>query len=64
METTEKPTVPYPCPTFADKNEPSAALALLALGVKLRYNLRSLRAELIQMTDSESQLSVGHPDLL
>ena len=38
-------------PTFPDKHEPSAALALYALGVELRYNLRSHRAELQQLSD-------------
>ena len=35
-------------PAFPDKNEPSTSIALSALGVSLRYNLRSQRAELSQ----------------
>ena len=35
-------------PAFPDKNEPSTSIALSALGVGLRYNLRSQRAELNQ----------------
>ena len=35
-------------PNLPDKHEPSAARALKALGVELRYNLRSQRAELLQ----------------
>ena len=35
-------------PAFPDKNEPSTSIALSALGVSLRYNLRSQRAELNQ----------------
>ena len=38
-------------PTFPDRHEPSAALALFALEVALRYNLRSQRAELSQSSD-------------
>ena len=35
-------------PPFPDKNEPSASIALSALGVSLRYNLRTQHAELNQ----------------
>ena len=35
-------------PPFPDKNEPSTSIALSALGVSLRFNLRSQRAELNQ----------------
>ena len=38
-------------PTFADRHEPSMALALFAVGVELRHNLRSQRAELFQLED-------------
>ena len=38
-------------PAFPDKHEPSAAIALLALGVELRFNLRTQRAEVIQSSD-------------
>ena len=45
------PSAPPTMPAFPDKHEPSAALALYALGVELRYNLRSHRAELFQSSD-------------
>ena len=38
-------------PTFPDRHEPSVALALFALEVALRWNLRSQRAELSQSSD-------------
>ena len=45
------PSAPPTLPAFPDKHEPSAALALYAVGVELRYNLRSHRAELFQVSD-------------
>ena len=45
-------------PAFPDKNEPSASIALSALGVSLRYNLRTQRAELNQ---SEAATIKGAP---
>ena len=55
---TEKRSIPPPpteptegTPTFLDRHEPSAALALFAVGVQLRFNLRSQRAELVQLAD-------------
>ena len=54
---TEKRSIPPPTeptegtPTFLDRHEPSAALALFAVGVQLRYNLRTQRAELVQLAD-------------
>ena len=38
-------------PTFPDRHEPSMALALFALEVALRWNVRSQRAELSQSSD-------------
>ena len=55
---TEKSSIPppteptaAPAPTFLDRHEPSAALALFAVGVQLRYNVRTQRAELVQLAD-------------
>ena len=55
---TEKRSIPPPpteptegTPTFLDRHEPSAALALFAVGVQLRYNVRTQRAELVQLAD-------------
>ena len=45
-------------PAFPDKNEPNTSIALSALGVGLRYNLRSQRAELNQ---SEAATIEGAP---
>ena len=47
-----------PVPVFPDKHAPSAAMALFALKVALRYNLRSQRAELLQ---SENDAIPGAP---
>ena len=47
-------TPPALRPVLPDKHEPSAARCLRALGVELRYNLRSQRAEIFRFSTDEA----------